>query len=98
MKSKTKREEVLSDIARLFELAKSNVKSHPERANRYVRLARAISMRTRVRIPQKFKRAFCKKCFTYWIPGYNVKVYKKEKQKIIEYVCECGAIRRFCYK
>lgn len=89
--------EVISDIEKLFELARVNVRIHPNRTKRYIRLARAISMRTKIRIPEKLKRVFCKKCFTYWIPGHNVRINTDPKRKITEYICECGAIRRFGY-
>ncbi|HIH16052.1 MAG TPA: ribonuclease P [Candidatus Diapherotrites archaeon] len=50
----------LERIYRLFELAEAEAK--PERAKRYVELARKISARNKARIPPELKKRFCKKC------------------------------------
>ena len=39
-----------------------------KRANRYVKLARAIGMKNRVSIPKEYKRSYCKFCYTYFHP------------------------------
>jgi ribonuclease P protein subunit RPR2 len=93
----------MSEIVRkridaLFELAAENVKSHPERSRRYVQLARKLSMRHRMTAPQRFKRRFCKICNRFWVPGYNVRVRINRRKKVVEYSCDCGAVKRFGYK
>jgi len=85
-------------IVYLLQLAKENAKTHPERSQRYVQLALKLSTRHKVRIPKKFKMSFCKICYSYWIPGYNVKVKIDKKNKIITYTCCCGNRHRFKYK
>ena len=86
-------------IERLFQLAEENARTHPERSKRYVRLARRIAMKYRVRIPRQWKRRFCKKCGTFWVPGENLIVRLKPKpQPHVEYIClECGARYRIPY-
>ena len=84
-------------ISQLFHEAYENLKIHPERTKRYIRIARALAMRHRMRLPERFKRTFCKVCYTYWKPGYNVKV-KLEKDKTVSYSCECGYVKRYRYK
>jgi ribonuclease P protein subunit RPR2 len=79
----------------LFKLAEKELKAHPERARRYVSLARKLGMRYNVRFPRKLKRKFCKRCGTVWIPGYNLKVRLNSRKKVVEYRCECGAVRCF---
>lgn len=85
-------------IAHLFGQAEENAKLHPERAVRYVGLARRLSTRYRVSIPQRFKRRACKKCNRFLIPGYNVRIRINQRNKLVEYICDCGAVRRFGYK
>lgn len=81
----------------LFALAKQNIKPHPERAKRYVSLARKIGMRYRVRMPKALKNSFCKQCLALWIPGYNVRVRLLPRYGAVEYACTCGAARRLRY-
>jgi len=81
----------------LFDLARNAVKAHPERAKRYVQLARRIGMRYRVRMPKALKNSFCKQCLALWIPGYNVKVRLLPRYRAVEYACRCGAARRLMY-
>ena len=55
------------DIARqrieiLFELAAREKPLHPERADRYVQIARAIGTRIRIRMTSQMKRMLCKHC------------------------------------
>jgi len=85
-------------IIRLFELAEKNVKIHPERSRRYVQLALRLSMRHKVGVPKRFKRSFCKRCYTYWIPGYNVKIIIDRRNKAVRHACACGGRRSFKYK
>ena len=86
-------------IARLFQLAEENAETHPDRAKRYVELARKLSMKNKTPIPREWKRRFCKKCGAFWIPGKNVVVRTKPRpQPHVEYIClECGARYRYPY-
>jgi len=65
-------------------------------ANRYVFLARKISMRYLVRIPKEYRHRFCRKCNTYFIPGKNCRVRLK-KHKVVITCHNCGAIKRYPY-
>ncbi len=56
-------------IIRLFELAAHEFRTHPERSDRYVSLARRIGMRYRVRIPEQLKSLMCKHCHAYLVQG-----------------------------
>jgi ribonuclease P protein subunit RPR2 len=82
----------------LFQLAEKELKRHPERARRYVSLARKLGMKYNVRFPKRLKRKFCKKCGILWIPGYNLKVRLNSRKKMMEYRCECGAVKSFPLK
>jgi len=58
----------------LFGQAKDAFGIHPERSNRYVDLARKIAMRQRIRIDREFRRQFCHHCYTFLVPGKNMRV------------------------
>ncbi len=82
----------------LFREAKSQSKEHPDRANRYVFLARKLAMKYRIKLDKKFKRLFCKHCYHYFIHGKNVEVRTNPKTRAVEYLClDCKEITRFPY-
>ena len=61
-------------IAVLFGQAEKAFAEDPGRSDRYVDLARRIAMRQRVRIPREFRRRFCHHCYTFLVPGANMRV------------------------
>lgn len=63
-------------------------------ANRYVALARKISMKYKVRIPRELKRKFCKHCYKYLKPGVNCRVRTRDG-KVVYYCLECKKFMRF---
>jgi len=66
-------------------------------ADRYVELARKISMRYLVPIPKKFKRCFCKNCYSYVLPGKTARI-RISNSKIVIFCFNCGKISRFIIK
>ncbi len=82
----------------LFRNAQENAKTHPERAKRYIQLAKKIGMRYLVRFPKKLKVSYCKKCSSPLISGYNLKVKLNSRHKCVEYTCSCGEVKRFPYR
>jgi ribonuclease P protein subunit RPR2 len=58
----------------LFEQAMQAFSAHPERSNRYVDLARRIAMRQRIRIDREYRYQFCHHCYTFLVPGKNMRV------------------------
>ncbi|VVB66721.1 Ribonuclease P protein component 4 [Candidatus Gugararchaeum adminiculabundum] len=102
-RERSKRPDKLMQLLRervdiLHKLARECVKTNPQRAKRYVSLARKLCTRYNLRLPKDLKRSFCKKCYTIWIPGYNLNVRIRSKEKLAEYSCSCGAIFRFPIK
>ena len=96
----------LERIKRLFELGDWIIQEYKNKdidfgeklANRYVELARKISMKYKVRMPSELKRRFCKKCHSFLVPGINLKVRIDTKQKSVVYEClECGFKMRYPY-
>ena len=61
-------------IAILFEQALLAFSQDPERSNRYVDIARRIAMRQRIRIDREFRRQYCHHCYSFLVPGKNMRV------------------------
>ena len=78
----------------LFKEAEKAFKKNPERSNRYIGIARKISMKTKTKIPSELKRKFCKNCKKYLMPGVNLRV-RMSKGKVIYNCLNCGKIMRF---
>lgn len=94
MNKKEGKEIALKRINILFKEADSNFKKHPERSNRYVEIARKISMKVNLRIPRELKRKFCKHCYNYLKPGVNARV-RIRKGKVIYYCFSCKKYMRY---
>lgn len=82
-------------IKKLFEEAEREFLKHPERADRYVEVARKIAMKTKTRLTE-YKTKFCKHCYKYLKPGANCRVRTKDK-KIIYYCQSCKRYTKFPY-
>ncbi len=100
-KSKKKQKNLIKKLASerielLFELAGEEYLIDPGRSNRYVRLARRIGMRYRVRLPSHLKRRMCKQCLSFLVPGGNSRVRLKDGNVIITCL-NCGACKRYPY-
>ena len=61
-----------------------------------IKTAVAISRRHKIRIPLKFKRKFCKKCLTVFIPNKTVRI-RTGKGKVTLTCLNCGHIKRIPY-
>ncbi len=85
-------------ISELFIMAEKSAHSgRLNLANRYVEIARRISMKTLVPIPKKFKRSYCKHCYRYMLPGESCTV-RISRNKIITHCFYCKKIMRFPIK
>ncbi len=94
------RDIALQRIDRLFRLAESVFHFDPELADRYVLLARRISMRCRVRIPRRWRRCFCHYCYSFLWPGVNCRVrIRSNRMPHIVITCfKCGRQMRIPFK
>lgn len=83
----------------LLRLAKKIHRELPERAKRYVQLAKKIGLRYNVRLTKPQKRSFCKKCNALLVPGYSSTVRLDSKTKTLTIKClNCKNIFRTPYK
>jgi ribonuclease P protein subunit RPR2 len=82
-------------IKKLFEEAEKEFSKHPERADRYVEMARKIAMKTKVRLTE-YRTKFCKHCYKYLKPGRNCRVRTKNK-KMVYHCNNCKRYTKFPY-
>ena len=84
-------------IERLHGLAREAARAgEVERAREYVRLARRLSERNRVRLPREFRRFTCDACDRYLIPGRNARVRTRGGHVVV--TCDCGEQARYPYE
>ena len=96
-KKPAKQKEIALDrIKTLFKEAKAVFKKDSRLANRYVKLARELSMKYKVSIPSNLKRQFCKHCYHYLMPSVNLRVRTREG-KVVYYCMDCKKYMRFPY-
>ena len=57
-------------------------------ANRYVELARKLSMRNLAPIPKEYKRRFCKYCYGYLLPNVTCRI-RINRSKLVVYCYNC---------
>jgi len=70
----------------LFDEAKT---APQEFADRYVSIARDLAMKQRIRLTKPQKRAVCKKCGAYLVPGKNLRV-RIQRGRVIHTCTNCG--------
>ena len=81
----------------LFKQADEMFSEDPQLSDRYVAIARKISMKFKVRIPPQLKRKFCKHCYCFLMPGKNCRV-RTHEGKVVYYCQNCKKFMRFPYK
>lgn len=84
-------------IERLHDLAREAARDgDDDRAREYVRLARRLAERNRLRLPRKFRRFTCDACDRYLIPGRNARVRTQDGHVVV--TCDCGSQSRYPYE
>ena len=84
-------------IEELFKQARLMFKEDSKLSDRYVKLARRIAMKHKVRISYEFKRRICKNCHRYLVPGVNCRV-RTTRGHVTYYCLNCKHFMRFRYK
>ncbi|MBT3814636.1 ribonuclease P [Candidatus Woesearchaeota archaeon] len=95
---KSKQKEIAKERVKiLFQQAEEVFSKNKSLANRYVTLARKISMKVKIRIPLELKRKFCKHCYKFMMPGVNSRVRTRDGKVIISCL-ECKKFTRILTK
>ena len=97
MKNRSRQKIAEQRIKKLFQEAeKRAMEGRMDLANRYVEIAREISMKYLVRIPKEYRTRYCRKCNSYLLPGKNCMVRLK-KHKVVIKCLNCGNFIRHPY-
>ena len=100
--SRGKRPQWMIDIAIermdiLFNRAEMEFITHPERSNRYVELALKLSTKYNTKVPEKWKRRYCKNCKSFLSPGRNCTV-RLVNSEVNIFCGECGHAMKIPYR
>ncbi len=85
------------DISEFFKLAKESFKDDKKKANMYVRKARRVAMKHKIRLPSSIQKRFCKHCYSYLVPSVNCRVRTRDG-KLVYSCLECKKFMRFVVK
>ena len=66
-------------------------------ADRYVEIARKISMKYLIPIPKQYKRSFCKHCYSYFLPDVTCR-FRIHHGKLVVYCLKCEKYTRIPLK
>ncbi|KZX12918.1 ribonuclease P protein component 4 [Methanobrevibacter curvatus] len=80
----------------LFNLAEKEYHKNPLRSHRYVYLARKISKKYNIKIPENWNRRYCKKCYKFLQYGKNSSV-RLIDSKVHIHCYECGNTMKIPY-
>ena len=97
-KYKRKTREVLQiakeSISSLFDEAEKAFNKDKSISNRYIKKARRIAMKYNIRLAPALKRRFCKHCYSFLMPGKNLRI-RLQKGRVVYYCLECKKFMRF---
>ena len=94
------RQIALERISILFEKARETLMQESDLAQSYVKLAREIGMRYKVRMPIEYRRLICKKCKNFTLPGMNcrVRTQRRREPHLVITCLNCGSQTRIPLK
>ena len=90
----------LQRIHKLFQLARDTIVEDEKLAQRYVGIARKLSMATRTRMPLEYRRQICRECKRFILPGVNcrVRIQQRRETHIVVTCGYCGTHIRYPVK
>src|SRR3989338_288723 len=97
MIKKLTKPEAQKAITDLFAFAEKQFKINTDKAHLYVKKARRIAMKHKLRMPAQLKRKFCKNCYHFLQPGTNARI-RIHASKIVITCWDCKHIIRIPIK
>ena len=83
----------LARIDFLLNDAKKKFKENKQISSKYVKIARRIAMKYKVKFNKEQKKMFCKNCYNFLMPSVNSRV-RIHKHRVIYYCYECREYMR----
>ncbi len=76
----------------LFEQAEAVIKTNPQLAAEYVKVAQKVAMSARFALPAEYKRRICKHCGGFLVVGFNcrVRIQQKREPHVVVTCLNCG--------
>ncbi len=87
----------LERVKILLKEAEETFNENKELANSYIKKARKIAMKVNLKIHSSLKRKFCKHCYSFFVPGKNLRVRTRNKM-VVYYCLDCKKFTRFRLK
>ena len=80
----------------LFQLAKETIRENPKLAQRYVKIARKIAMKTKLRLPKEYRSLICRHCKSFIYPGVNcrIRIQQRREPHMVITCINCGKYSR----
>lgn len=87
----------LKRVHTLFQLAKGVIHEDPALAQRYVKVARRIAMKTKLRLPKEYRSLICRHCKSFIYPGVNcrIRIQQRREPHMVITCINCGNQSRF---
>ncbi|HLC19873.1 MAG TPA: ribonuclease P protein component 4 [Candidatus Nanoarchaeia archaeon] len=97
MIKKLTKPEAQKAVIDLLSLAEKQFATNPDKAHLYVKKARRIAMKHKLRLPAQLKKKFCKHCYHFLQPGTNARI-RIHASKIVITCWDCKHITRIPIK
>ena len=96
----TKKQIAMDRVHILFRTAKQIINKDPNLAQYYIKTARKIAMRARLKLPREYKRLICQHCKSFILPGFNchVRIQPRRESHVVITCFQCGEHSRIPIK
>jgi len=89
-----KKGHVREEMERLLEAAELVFDEDSERAHRYAEIAWRLKLKSRVDLPERWKRSVCRSCQGFLVPGRSARL-RVRRGRVVTKCLRCGEVRRF---
>ena len=87
----------LAEIIAILSKAADVFGTKPELAHKYAKKSRRIALKYKLKLPSSLKRRICKNCFSFLVPGKNLRA-RTTRGHVTYYCLECKKFMRFGYR
>jgi len=91
------KKQALNEIAAILNKAREVFDTKPDLAHKYAKKARRMALKYKLKLPSILKRKICKNCFSFLVPGKNLRV-RTRRGHVVYYCLECKKFMRIGYK